>query len=113
MREVVDYMAYDRALNFERFASFMERVGRLVPNTLLVLANLSVHFGKAPKEEYSNGGMFPIFSFPYAPQLNAIELTFVRIKQLYKKEKHLETMLGIRVPNRDLVELAIRKLKPN
>lgn len=105
-------MAHNLPLNGERFASFMERVRSLIPNAVLVLDNLSVHFRKAPKELYSLKGMFPNVSVPYAPQLNAIELTFAILKQLYKKEKRHMKMLGIKVPNYDLVELAIRKLKP-
>lgn len=79
-------MVNDGAINQDSFTAFVEQVLRptLRGGEIVVMDNLSSHKGPRVRELIEGCGAEVLYLPPYSPDLNPIELSFSKIKQLLR-----------------------------
>jgi transposase/predicted transcriptional regulator len=77
------------SFNTELFLEFVNNLN-LVPNTVLLLDNVSFHHSKVVKEFARLKDLILLYTPPYSPWYNPIEFCFSIIKRHYYKHQHIE-----------------------
>jgi transposase/predicted transcriptional regulator len=77
------------SFNTELFLQFVNNLN-LVPNTVLLLDNVSFHHSKVVKEFARLNDLILLYTPPYSPWYNPIEFCFSIIKRHYYKHQQIE-----------------------
>jgi transposase len=80
----------DGPVNRNVFEAFIGQVlaPALAPGDVVVMDNLSSHKGPRVRELVEAAGATVVYLPPYSPNLNPIELTFAKLKQLTRSAPH-------------------------
>jgi len=96
------------AVNSERFNDFLQKICNKVKGKLFVLDNGQIHKKDSTKQIIKDSGNFLVYTCPYHPRLNSIELFFNQMKHYIKLDKpHTFTALD------ESVKTSINKIKSN
>jgi len=84
---VVASYVLDGALNGEIFRAYVEQIlaPTLEPGDILIMDNLSTHKVAGIRELVEKAGARIMYLPPYSPDLNPIEKTFSKVKNLLRK----------------------------
>ena len=94
-------------MNRERFVEFLEKfVFKKYKNHLLILDNAGSHRNEYVKNAILESGNKYLFSIPYTPKTNVIEMFFSQIKHYLKLNKKILRFNELKKE----VKLAIRKV---
>ena len=97
---VVAPMVFDGAVDRASFVAWVgtQLAPALPPGAVVLMDNASIHKGKVVEQAFRDAGLSVIFTPPYSPDFNPIELFFSKLKQ---------TLRGACARTRDALNLAI------
>jgi len=72
--------------------------------------NLNVHKGKQVTPEMERLNITPCWNAVYSPEFNPIEMTFAKVKVLYKKDKLERLIHGKPLPMDSMIRHAFSKV---
>jgi transposase len=81
------YHITDQSVNAATFATFLDSV-TFPPGTTLLIDNHSIHKSKEVKSTAERKGLTLLFTPPYSPQYNPIEMVFGSIKPRFYKLRY-------------------------
>lgn len=83
---VLKYEILDGSFNSTRFASFLQDLQPLLQTqTHLVMDNVRFHHSAVVKDVVTESGLTAVYTPPYTPDFNPIEVVFAHIKRYYKR----------------------------
>lgn len=82
-KKCIGYKLYDEgSVNADRFNEFIKDICDNVKNKLIVLDNGQIHKKESTKNIIINSGNHLIYTVPYHPRLNCIEIGLVRLNTI-------------------------------
>ena len=94
----------------ERFVEFLQNIiFQMYKNHLLVLDNARAHNNNLVKQAIIDSGNKYLFTVPYTPKTNAIEMWFNQIKHTLKLNKKVLKFNKLKLE----IKKSIRKMKKN
>lgn len=84
---------HDSSVTGNRFAEFVARLP-FTPGTTLLLDNASIHKCSATRKVAADKGFKLLFTPPYTPEFNPVEMMFGTIKNKFYKDRYASTFKG-------------------
>lgn len=81
--------ASQKANNTKSFLNFLYSLN-LTPNTVILLDNVSFHHSKIVKDFLASKNVDVLYTPPYCPWFNPIELCFSSVKRHFRKEQDID-----------------------
>ena len=107
------YKIYRKSVNTQKFIEYLRELRQHSgeEKICLFMDNLSSHKNDDAKKAMREMGFRWVWSVPYSPQYNPIELVFSKIKDKFKRLR-AQKLVGIRQESHEaLVDLALKAVR--